>query len=221
MWRTLARKDSRPRSSTSATPSKRPQPSDVVARLLHAQALRLGDEPRPPARVGEPAARDGAAPGGVAHLEAVRRAATVELEPRDPRAHVELGPGLLVHAPEVGVEARAVDLEGGVEREVHAPDLAHRGERRRLRLVVEEVAQAVLRELLLVQVAREREPPDEVVARELDGRLADPVVALAALLEEGDPEARERAEELAGEEPPRHSAAHDRDVEIGAHGRGS
>src|SRR5690606_2438856 len=94
--------------------------------------------------------------------------------------------------------------------------LAHRRERGVLLRRVEEEAQAVLRKLLVVEVAREAQPADEEVARDLDRRLADLPVGLEVRLEERDGGAREPQPELSREEVPGEAAPQDCHVE--AHG---
>ena len=191
-----------------------PDRADLVVVLLDAQPLRLRDHAGPPARVEHPLRLVALRPAARAHLEAVRRAALAERELLHGRVDVHLGPGRDVHAAQVLVDPSAVELERGMEREALAPDLAHLLDVRALGRVVEEVAEAVLRELLLVHVAREPEPPDQVVARELDGGLADPVVRLGGLLELRHGEAGERAQQLADQRIAREPASDHRDVEL-------
>ena len=137
----------------------------------------------------------------------------VELEVVDAGADVDLGAVFTVHAHEVGLDAGAVDLEAGEDGQVAAADLAHVDHRRRLVGGVEEEAQAVLGQLVLVEVGREAEPPDHVVAGDLDRGLADLEAGLAAALEQGQREAGQAAAQLAGEEEAGEAAAQDRDVD--------
>ena len=77
------------------------------------------------------------------------------------------------------------------------PEDARALEREILLLGVEEEAQSVLRELVLVEVGAEVEPADHVVGRDLDRALADLVVGhLLLRLEREDREIRSRQREV-------------------------
>src|SRR5204863_8948558 len=91
----------------------------------------------------------------------------------DARADPYVAALAAAHLAEVGLESRAVELERGVERQVDRADLAHLGERKVALRVVEEIADAVLRQVILVEVLRELLPTHEVVGRDLDRRRAD------------------------------------------------
>src|SRR5258705_221779 len=63
-----------------------------------------------------------------------------------------------VQAEQIAHEPSPVELEGGMERKAHRADLAHLLERAIAGRRIEEVAQPVLRQLLLVEVGREAQP---------------------------------------------------------------
>jgi hypothetical protein len=131
-----------------------------------------------------------------------------------PEAHVDAG--LEVHREQIALERRALELERRVEGQPVGAHLAHLREREALRRVVEEEPHAVLRELMLVEVGLEAEPPDHVVCSDLDRRLTDLVVAYGVSgLEHENPKIRaELQAELSREERSREAMAEDRDVEI-------
>src|SRR4051812_20658793 len=65
----------------------------------------------------------------------------------------------------------------------------------------------------LVEIGRETEASDEVIAGDLDRRLADLERALRGALEEPDRERRQTAPQLAREQGAREAGPDDRDVE--------
>src|SRR4051794_13269715 len=91
-------------------------------------------------------------------------------------------------------------------------DLAHPFERRVARRRVEEEAQAVLRQVTVVEVARKPEAADEIVARDLNRRLADLERGLGRALKQADRQLRRRATQLTREQRAGETAADDRDV---------
>ncbi len=137
----------------------------------------------------------------------------VDGDVHDLGAELDLDPRGAVDIDEVALERRALELKARVEREVVGPDLAHAREREVLLLRVEEEAQAVLRQLVLVEIGPELETPDHVVGRDLDRALSDLVVdQLLGRLEDEDRDAGPGEAQLPREEAARDPAPHDDDV---------
>jgi hypothetical protein len=140
----------------------------------------------------------------------------VDAGPRaDAHAHVA------VHVEQVALEARAVELERGVEGEVDGADLAHLHERAVPLGSVEEVAKPVLRKVVLVEIGGES-LLDQIVRGDLDGRLADLPARARLLLEERDTELGKASAQLSREQAACQPAPDHRDVAgrlavVGAH----
>ena len=92
------------------------------------------------------------------------------------RSELDLDPEGAVHGDEIALERRALELEARVEGEVIGADLAHLRERHVLLGRIEEEAEAVLEELVLIKIRAELKAPDHVARRHFDRALADLVV---------------------------------------------
>ena len=190
-----------------------PHRADQVMRLGHAQPELARERALAPGRVDHPARAHALGAGRALDRELVALAPLAERDLGHARADPHLDPLAAAHLDQVGLEPRAVELERGVERQVDRAELAHLGERDVALRAVEEIADAVLRQVILVEVLRELLAAHEVVGRDLDGRLADlERSAAAAALEHGDREIRQAHAQLAREQRARDAAADDRDV---------
>jgi hypothetical protein len=199
-----------------------PDRGDAVVGNRDAQVLEAGDRAGAAAGVDDPARAHGVALLALGDGELVHAAGgallgrsvlLVEVEVVGAGAEVDVDAVGGVHAQEVGLEAGAVDLKRGEGRQAVAADLAHVDHRGVPGRGVEEEAQAVLRQLVLVEIGREAEPPQEIVGGDLHGRLADLEAGLAAALEHRDRQLRQRATQLAREQVAGEAAAEDRDVD--------
>lgn len=88
-----------------------------------------------------------------------------------------------IHLEQIGLQARSVELEGGMEWEVDATDFAHLIEGCIALRVVEEVAEAVLGQLVLVEILGEALFSDQVVCGDLDDGFTHFVAWLGTSLE--------------------------------------
>ena len=150
-----------------------PHRADHVLRLLLAQPELARERALAARSVDHPARVDALAAGLRLDRERVALAALAERDIGHARADLHLDPLAAAHLDQVGFEPSAVELERGVEGQVDRADLAHLGERHVALRAVEEIADAVLRQVVLIEVLRELLPAHEIVGRDLDRRLAD------------------------------------------------
>ncbi len=190
-----------------------PHRADHVVRLVLAQPELARERALPARRVDHPARLHGLVAGLRLDRELVALAAFTERDPGDARADPHVDPLAAAHLAEIGLEPRAVELERGVERQVDRADLAHLGERHVALRAVEEIADAVLRQVILVEILRELLPPHEIVRRDLDGRLADlERSARAGALEDRDAQIRQAHAQLTREQRARDPASYYRHI---------
>jgi len=191
-----------------------PHGPEAVILLRNAQIELSRERSHAPRGVDDPT-RGVLAPSGlVLDAEAVGSPAGAELERANGRTAAHVDAVSAVHVQEVPLEARAIELEGGMEGQAHAAHLAHPLEGEVALRGIEEVAQAVLRELALVEIGREAEPAHQVVGCDLHGRLPHLRGVLRGPLEEPQPELGKGDAELPGQQVPGEPPSDDRDVDL-------
>jgi hypothetical protein len=122
-----------------------------------------------------------------------------------------------VHLEQIALHARTVDLEARMEGQIDGTELAHLREGKVALRPVEEIADAVLGQVLLVQIAGEPLAAHQVVARDLHRGLAHLVGTRNVPLEQRDAQARQATAELPSEEVAGQASPQHCDVDVGAH----
>ena len=175
MWRTRARNVLGPeRVDVDDVLEAPPDRADGVARLGEAQALAPREQAASPRGVHEPARADARLAPLVAHLEGVRRALLSRARlPRTLAPRRTWTPSRWFSSSRSASMRARLSWKAGWKGRLSVPISLISCSGRCAALVVEEVAQAVLRQLVLVEVAGETQPADQIVRRDLDGRLAD------------------------------------------------
>ncbi len=191
-----------------------PDRAHVVDGLALAELVPARDQSGPSGCVHQPATphpRGSIVFGGI---EGVGRSAFAQLDPTHAHTRAHAHPIGAIHVEQIALDPGAIDLEGGMEGEVDRAGLAHLLQLAASVGVVEEVAQAVLRKLVLVEVARKALASDQVVARDLDGGFAHLVGSLGRLLEEADGELRGTSTQLPRQQVAGESAPQNGNVEL-------